>query len=334
MKKLYTENNFITYNTSRSSRAVRHNRKRKNKKYIPNKNNSHSQHSKERKPIENIEAPKEFSLINNTEEVLNYFKKARQYLQEGYPIRFDISQINSLTPDAIALQIARIKDHKFHNKSGISGNAPIDPELRKLFHQSGFYNHVQTNGTKPEIKDTLIHKVTKNKVEPQLAKDACLIGLRHTFQSEEIFDPMFDVLIEIMQNTNNHAGETRGEYDWWLHIFNDPDTKVSKYTFLDLGVGIFNSLPAISFKNKLAKSFGLTHNVDLVKPLFKGDIKSRTARPERGRGIPQVFESSQDKGFGKFIMISNDVYVDLKSMQTKKLNNNFSGTLFYWELKK
>jgi hypothetical protein len=171
-------------------------------------------------------------------------------------------------------------------------------------------------------------------VEPKIAKDACLIGLKHSLDSDEIFDPMYDILIEIMQNTNNHAGQTRGQYDWWLHIYNDPTTKISKYTFLDLGVGIFDSIPALNFKNTITKAVGFTNNTNLVKPLFNGEIKSRTAKPERGKGIPQVYESSKHESFNKFIMISNDVYVDMKNLNTKKLNNNFSGTLFYWELKK
>src|SRR5690606_5340458 len=110
-------------------------------------------------------------------------------------------------------------------------------------------------------------------------------------------------------------------------------SKSSKYTFLDLGVGIFESLPALSFKQKVATKLGLSHNVDLVQPLFNGEIKSRTGRPERGNGIPQVYESSKDKAFSKFVLITNDVFVNMKNLETKKLKNNFNGTLFYWELK-
>jgi hypothetical protein len=333
MKKRFTTSYYKRINSTRSAKRLRNKIKRKGKKYVPGSNGISSP-KKNKKPIQNIPAPTEFSLINNTEAVLEYFKIAREYLKEGYPIRFDISKINSLTPDAIILQIARIKDEKFHNKNGIAGNAPDDPKLKKLFMESGFYNYVNTSGSKPNGKDTLIHKITKNKVEPKIAKDACLIGLKHSLDSDEIFDPMYDILIEIMQNTNNHAGQTRGQYDWWLHIYNDPTTKISKYTFLDLGVGIFDSIPALNFKNTITKAVGFTNNTNLVKPLFNGEIKSRTAKPERGKGIPQVYESSKHESFNKFIMISNDVYVDMKNLNTKKLNNNFSGTLFYWELKK
>lgn len=337
MKKLYTTEKFIEFNTHRSKKRLRNRIRRKNKKYYYKQTKIEKENASviDPKPIKNITAPKNFSLIENTEEVLSYFTTARTFLREGFPIRFDISKIEALTTDAIALQIARIKDANFHENKGILGNAPDNPKLKELFLQSGFYNYVQTQGPKPQIKDTtLIHKITDNKVEPLIAKKACLSGLRHTFNSEEIFDPLYDIIIEIMQNTNNHAGEERGKYDWWIHIYNDPISKTSKYTFLDLGVGIFESLPARSFKEKtFAEKLGFFHNVDLVEPLFNGDIKSRTGRPERGNGIPQVYDSSKDKAFSKFILITNDVFVNLKTMETKKLKNNFSGTLFYWELK-
>jgi len=337
MKKIYTTYKFKKFNNNRSKKRLRNRVRRKYKKYSHNNTKTERENPSpiERKPIQNIIAPKNFSLIENTEAVLSYFKTARTYLSEGFPIRFDISRIKALTTDAIALQLARIKDANFHENKGILGNAPDNPKLKELFLQSGFYNYVQTLGPKPQIKDTtLIHKITDNKVEPLIAKDACLSGLRHTFNSEEIFDPLYDIFIEIMQNTNNHAGEERGKYDWWIHIYNDPISKTSKYTFLDLGVGIFESLPAKSFKEKtLAEKLGFSHNVDLIEPLFNGDIKSRTGRPERGNGIPQVYDSSKNKAFSKFILITNDVFVNLKTMETKKLKNNFSGTLFYWELK-
>jgi hypothetical protein len=333
MKKLYTTSKYKKRNSRRAKKSFRNKQARLNKNHQTNKEVTNAEPFI-RKPIQNIEAPQEFSLINNTDNVLAYFKEAREFLSEGYPINFDISNINSLTTDAIILQIARIKDERFHAKTTIHGNAPLNPDLKELFLQSGFYEYVKTNGQKPPKTDTLIHKITNNKVEPIIAKQACLVGLKHVFGNEEIFDPLYDILIEVMQNTNNHAGATRGMYDWWIHIYNDPISKTSKYTFLDLGVGIFDSIPAQNFKRTVGQALGLINNTNLVKPLFNGEIKSRTGRPERGKGIPQVYESSQHKSFSKFIMITNDVYVNMKNLDTKKLNNNFSGTLFYWELKK
>ena len=333
MKKVYTTKKYKRYNSTKAKKSLRNRIKRKNRKYDPNRT-EFGRRQKKKQQIKNIPAPENFSLIENTEETLEYFKSAKVELTKGYPINFDISKIKTLTPEAIILQIARIKDENFHFNNGILGNAPDEPKLKELFLQSGFYHYVKTRGPKPIGKDKLIHKITDNKVEPQIAKEACISGLQHTFGNEDIFDPLFDILIEIMQNTNNHAGETRGKYNWWLHVYNDPNSLTSKYTFLDLGIGIFESIPVKSFKRTLGEFVGLSGNADLVKPLFDGKIKSRTARPERGKGIPQVFMESQNKHFTVFYLISNDIKVNMKTMEITKLSNNFSGTLFYWELSK
>ncbi len=94
--------------------------------------------------------------------------------------------------------------------------------------------------------------------------------------------------------------------------------------------GIFESLPVKSFKRDFLEFFGFKSNLDLIPKLFAGEIKSRTARPERGKGIPQIFECSQDETFHKFILISNDIYADLKNKKYKLINSQFSGTLYYW----
>lgn len=342
MKKLFTTSEYKRRNKKKSLDALKKYRKRKNKNgsFKPSTTNRPSGGMYNRQqykppPIVPIIAPSNFSLIHNTEETLEYFKKAHKELKNKNRILFDISGVTTLTTDAIAVQIAKIKDQRFHFNSGILGNAPKDENLKKLFLQSGFYEYVNTRGTKPvNNKKLLIHEITNNRVEPDKAKEAYLLGLKHTFQNEDIFEPLYNVLIEIMQNTNNHAGATRGKYDWWLHVYNHPDSAKTSYTFLDLGVGIFESLPVQSFKRNFLEMLGLKSNLDLVPKLFAGEIKSRTALPERGKGIPQVYECSQHHYFEKFILISNDIYADLKTNENRIIKNQFNGTLFYWELNK
>ncbi|MDI1293147.1 MAG: hypothetical protein PSV18_10435 [Methylobacter sp.] len=336
MKKFYTTFNYKMRNRRRSINAINKKKKRKDKLYVfisTNNKTDESKLSNTSPPVIPIKAPDDFSLINNTEATIRYFNSAQAELKKHNRILFDISHIKTLTTDAIAVQIAKIKDTSFHKNNGILGNGPNDKNLNKLFLQSGFYDYVNTNGQKPiNNKKLLIHEITNNRVEPDIAKNACLLGLKHTFGNEYIFEPLYDILIEVMQNTNNHAGNTRGIYDWWLHVYNHEDSSKTSYTFLDLGVGIFESLPVQSYKRDFLELLGLSSNLDLVPKLFAGEIKSRTARPERGKGIPQVFECAQDKTFDKFILISNDIYADLKNKIYKRMSADFIGTLYYWEI--
>ena len=337
MKKLYQSAAAKRRGKRKSRNALRKKLKRRGKKYIPKPSDFYNEpvsaSPSANPPLITIRAPDNFSLVNNTEEVLSFFREAYLVLKKGDRALLDISEIKTLTTDAIAVQVAKICDRRFLQNSEIQGNSPKNEGLRQLFLESGFFNHVQTQGRRFNAKNKLIHKVTKNRVEPDLVREACLYALRHVYGNSEPVEPLYDILIEVMQNTNNHAGLERGKYDWWLNIFNDPNSKKSTFTFVDLGAGIFESLPVKTFKKKFIEMFGLTNNLKLVPKLFNGEIKSRTARPERGKGIPQIFECSQDNVFSKFLLISNDVYADLKDNGNNRLlDQNFDGTLFFWEL--
>jgi len=282
----------------------------------------------------NLVAPDEFSFVSNTENVLKYFAFAEKTISERKQIILNISSIKRLTSDAIALLIAKITLRSFNRGIKIIGNAPRNEQLLNLFIQSGFYHYVQSKAPKLQTKpNLLLHKRTNHKVEPTIAKQACLIGIRHTFGNSEIYEPLYDILIEAMQNTNNHAGlERKGLYDWWLFVFNDPESKISSYSFLDLGVGIFESLPVKNWRRGILEATGLTSNVNLVDRLISGEISSRTGKAERGKGIPQIYQCSTDKNIKEFIIVSNDVHANLKTKQYTKLSTTFGGTLLYWEI--
>lgn len=331
MKKYFSSVKFKRYNAARSRQSMSQRRKRAGRSYDPYRSDIAVPINRN-KPVANILAPQNYSLVYNTIETLNYYNDIRDILSTGQRVRFDLSDVNKMTTDAIAVQIAKIKDERYNRKVTIYGNAPKDEKLSNLFLHSGFYDHVRVSGAKPASDNKLIHEITANRVEPDIAKEACLLGLNHTFKSGEIFEPLYDIIIEVMQNTNNHAGKRRGMYDWWLHVYNHPSSCKTSYTFLDLGSGIFNSLPVKTFWREAKEKLHLASNLDLVERLFAGEIKSRTSRPERGKGIPQIYECAQDAVFTKFVLISNDVYADMKTKQWHLLSTKFDGTLFYWEI--
>lgn len=302
--------------------------------HLASKRRSKILRAKNPNKYKNHSAPNEFSLVSNPEILIEYFNEAERILNEKRQIIFDISKIHTLTPDGITLLIAKINHESFHKGIKILGNSPDDLELKDLFIQSGFYTYVDEKSPRPNNNtNLLLHKETNNKVEPTIAKDACLLGIKHTFNNEEIYEPLYNILIEAMQNTNNHASILKkGYYDWWLYVYNDPKSKITSYSFLDLGVGIFESLPVRNWKESVKKFLQLNSNLDLVDKLFSGDISSRTGKAERGKGMPQIYQCAQDKNIKEFIIISNDVYANLKTNQHRKLNTKFAGTMLYWEI--
>ena len=147
-----------------------------------------------------------------------------------------------------------------------------------------------------------------------------------------------------MQNTNNHASiNKQGDKHWWASIKQSEgeinDTKVC-FSFIDFGVGIFESLANkrennkfFDAANKLKKVFNFTTNAELLKLLLNGDVhKTVTGKYYRGKGLPGVYEAFRDNKISNLIIISNDSIADCSNNKFTKLRNRLSGTFVYWEL--
>ena len=287
------------------------------------------------KPYISHKAPNNMSLIDNTDEVLEYFKTAETLFKNKEKIEFDIKKISNLTPDTITLMIANLNDSNYTRSGKFKGEAPTDPKLRKLFIESGFYNFVATSKQNKEQTKNLLHKEADYKVRPNIAKAACIFGMNHALGSISPFEPLYEILVECMQNTNNHASlDCDEKLKWWMFVYNCEETNISKYSFLDLGVGIFESMRVKNYIKKAAKDIGFLSNTHFVKDLLAGNIQSRINKDNeiRGKGIPQIVAHSNFEIFKEFRIITNDVKIDLKNRTHEKLNNNFSGTFYYWEI--
>lgn len=285
-----------------------------------------------------IIVPSNFSFIDNTDEMLQFIYNCQEALRINEKVECDLSKIDSLSSDAIALLAACTNDRTFLGKRGkIKGNAPKHADLQKTFIESGFYNHVNASKSLKGAhrKDNnLFHQESHFKVESDIAKKACLLGTRHVLGNERPFEDLFEMLVESMSNTNNHASNQQKDRQikWWLYTYNNPNGN-TQYTFIDLGIGIFDSVPATKFK-RVKKALGFSHNVDIVSDLLEGRIKSREEvdNDMRGKGIPQIASNSKNPMFKRAYIISNDVKINLKSGTAEKLEANFLGTLLFWEL--
>lgn len=295
-----------------------------------------------KKPYETLVAPINYSFIENTSEVLGYFKSANKLFSEGHNVNFDIANIENLTPDTIALHVSYITNQYYTKNCLVTGNYPRRSELNTLFTQSGFNRFVNSDQKKLAKSDgNYLHRERRYKVEPLIAQSASLQGIRHVFGNERPYEPLYNVLIECMSNTNNHASISGDDKTfWWLYVYNDAEKKTTAYSFLDLGVGIFASIERQSYFSSflsrfLGNSFGGRY-IDLVPDLLAGRIQSRIDEDNeiRGKGIPQIVDHSQKEAFKKFFIVSNDVKIDLKSQESEQLKHPFAGTFLYWEIQK
>ena len=339
MKKIYiTEKGKKHFARRVRYQAKRHtekwkNRKRNHKLKLYNVKNE--KRIRREKPFLVHSAPLNFSLINNTNETLGYFAEMERKFKSKENLEIDISKVDDLTPDTIALLVASINDKDFVHESHYRGNAPQKRELQKLFTQSGFYNFVSNMGVNKRSEENMLHRETDRVVAPVIAMQAALKGIKHSFKNEDPYEPLYNILIECMSNTNNHANlDKKGKCKWWLYVYNDPLTNVTSYSFVDLGVGIFKSAVVQNYLKNLFKGTLLYKNINIADDLLAGKIQSRVDKDNdiRGKGIPQIVEHSQAPQFKSFFIITNDVKMDLKTGVKEQLDYNFEGTFLYWEI--
>jgi len=333
MKKYIVQPKWKKYLERVSADKLKRKRRKKNRKPKQCQKNKQLVPRRSGK-FTNLKAPSIFSLINNSDETLAYFNMAKSTLNKRLQVEFDLSKVNNMTPDAIAYLVASVHHPGFTKGLGVKGNSPIQPDASRMFSESGFLGHVYSERQGiSSPKHLLLHKITKSKVENDLAKKSCLLAVNHTFGNSNIFRPIYEILIECMANTKNHASPgSQGKYDWWLFEYNDPNNNITKFTFLDLGVGIFESLPVRNYIRKFLTNIGWKKNADLMPRLLSGEISSRTGLKERGRGFPLIYNHSKNKHIGSFIIISNDVYADVKNEKYSKMKYILPGTLLYFEL--
>lgn len=317
-------------------------KKRKKNKSFDKKRYYARLRKNKRAPFIQHKAPNLFSFINNTNEVLKYFNEARKIFKDRKNINFDISEVSELTPDTIAILVASIKDPKFIKTGSCQGNAPLNKDLNKIFTESGFNEHIShSNGFKKSKKGNLLHKEVDRKVAEKTAKNACILGMDHVYNTKKInpvtypiSSSLYEILIECMSNTHNHANLSKqGECRWWLYVYNNPKTKSTCYSFVDLGVGIFGSHYTHLYK-KILKIAGLKKNIDLVDDLLEGKINSRIEKDRelRGKGIPQIVKHSKNSFYRSFYIITNNVKINLTNGEREQLDEDFYGTFLHWEL--
>ena len=287
-----------------------------------------------KKSVLDYSAPQKFSFINNTNEVLTYFNDIRDFISKEQSVKLDISEITELTPDTIALLMAKLSE-KETKKVVLHGNAPSNPVLKKMFIESGLYNYVKSLGRKQvSQKNKLWKHSTNNQVKGEMAGDA-IKACRELFKIKGInydTDNLYNLLVEAMSNTKNLADGKASNINWWLYYYLDEDTNTLKYSFVDLGVGIFKSASFDTYK-EYAKHLILGNRL-LVKPFLEGKIISSRATDNEisGKGVKQIIKCANMPEFKKFIIITNDVKIDVKTGKSVEISDNFDGTFIYFEI--
>lgn len=281
------------------------------------------------KIIENREAkefilPKDFSLKNNSEEVLFFCKSLIDYIkkEKNANIFLNMAYIENVSADALMYLLTIIKN----SYANFKGKLPLNDEMKSIVNKTGFSKFFKTADiNKPNSKENIQINFGNN-IDIPIQKSVS------DFTAERVNDNIssryiYKMITELMTNTSSHAYDKNIDFfkpEWSLYVEAKED--YIEYVFLDVGKGIINTV-----KKKLIENICNT-NVNILKSTLNGDNRSSTGMVYRNKGLPEIYNLALENKIADFKIITNNVFYSISD--SYMLENELNGTLIEWKIER
>ncbi len=319
MKKLYLEEKFKDFNTTRSLKAILRNQAITPNRVIISKSNYISKYR--------ICAPEIFSIIENPTETISYFSKIENTAFINHNLYIDIRKIKVITPETVLYLLLFLDKAKRNRKIRITGNAPEDKKCREIFLHSGFYDYVNSSYTTPEDLNILSVKCD-NIVSGEIADNVIEFACRKLdIKRSKITKAFYTTILECMGNTKEHAYASHdAKYaKWWLVACHDSTSNCIDFSILDNGKGI----PETVKKRLVEDIFGYTDS-RIISSVLNGEFRTSTQLQYRGKGLPKINTFMSNKIIQDLIVISNNGFYKADTKSEITLDRKFNGTMICW----
>lgn len=290
-----------------------------------------------------IKAPSDFSMTTNTNDTIRFISKLEKCFEKKQKVFVNLTDIQKIADGAIVVLLSSMSKFKSH-KIDFNGNFPLDPIANIAIRDSGFFEQLYKSriaqSDKYNLSTKRIFTHANKKVDQLLSSEIIQNVSKKIWGEEKRCTGLQRVFIELMQNTNNHASLIqKGEHHWWVSVSYDNNENKACFSFIDYGVGIIKSIQTdpkskfFKFKEQIRKLLNPQTDAEMLQLLLQGKIHSSTGKYYRGKGLPGIFDASMNNKISNLVVISNKGYADISKDEYKILNNEFSGTFVYWELK-
>lgn len=325
-------------------RGLISNQKRKNRnKSLQGLSKNDADFIKQFRNYNKISAPINFSFVKSTEKTVEFIRKIERSFLKKEKIFVDLERVEFIDNSAIIVLLSVMKLFRSRDL-GFGGNYPIAEDAAVLLYNSGFLKSLFEGSRKLTYtfgKKNQLFTQENKKVVARLGYPLMIEVGFTIFGERRIFKGLQKILLELMQNTNNHAVvNNKGQKNWWLSVNHDRENNKVAFSFVDYGVGVFESLKSKKEGNKWFGTFEKIKNrlkygtnVEVLKLLLNGDLHMTvTGKHYRGKGIPGMKQILDRNQISNLHVITNDAHADVSGNNYKKLRNHFSGTFVYWEI--
>lgn len=289
-------------------------------------------------------APTVLSFFHNTEETMKFFEDIINDTKRhkfGRKYFFNLSQVETLTIDAVMYIIAILKNLKTTNIYNFTfeGNMPENELSRKLIDESGFHKFVNSNSRNVKPNTNKIQIVTGKLLDPNTASEICDFVNEICGKDVKFTKALYEILIELMDNTTQHAYAEKEDLtvsQWYLFVENK-DTTI-QFIFLDTGKGIPATInKKLIVESKLVSTLLKKNDSDFILSTLNGEFRSKTKQSNRGKGLPWIYNHAKNNNISNFMIFSRNGCCSVQENIPVKCidyKNQIFGTLLCWELNK
>lgn len=265
--------------------------------------------TQDKNPIVIQTPPRNFSLVNNSEETMSFFMDFKNEIdrnQYGTEFFVDSSQVESVTVDALIYLIAILQNDKHNNDLNFSfaGNYPKNEAAKKIYTECGFTDYVHSNmKTLPESNER-VRIISGINNSPESARELCNFVIDTLGKSRRDTVPIQKVLVELMSNVYYHAYEKNSfmAKRWYMYAEHSGD--YVRCIFVDTGFGIAKTARK-NFGEKFRAFFGMTvDDSKIIESVFNGDFRTATNLRYRGNGLLAVRDNVRYDIFEGFEVFS------------------------------
>lgn len=290
-----------------------------------------------------IRVPRVLSLIDNYEEVLKFIQDLQNDFSKKKKVFVMMNRMKSFSGDGLIILLSNVVLFK-SAKIKFNGNYPREKGVRERLLKTSFYDALYSFNydvnSHYDLTKNDIFTHANNKVDSDLTSQLIAQNSVYLWNEERRCTGLQRVFLELMQNTNNHASKKQGEKLWWLNVSKAENPRRLCFSFIDYGMGIFESLAT---KNASSKFFhwvekiipfvNPTDHCALFESIMNGTFHTTvTNKSYRGKGLPGIYNRFQKHMISRLIIISNDVFADASNNIYTEINNQLNGTFVYFEI--
>lgn len=288
-------------------------------------------------------APEIFSLQDNTEETMCFFRKIvddMNYKIINQSFFIDSSKVVKVTVDALIYLIALMKNAKL--SKGLNyrfrGNFPVNEDALKVYQESGFMEFVKSNLTTIPQNSEKFKIITHHLNRPELSKKVCEFAMDKLGMTRVETSDLQRIFIELMSNVVFHAyNDTSGMKKSW-YLYAEHINNYIKIVFVDTGLGIAETVRKNQYE-KMIRLLGIgAKDGVLMKSAFEGKFRTKTEEKHRGNGLKYVRDRAVNGLFRNFKVISGkgQCWIDKKNNLNGKIkervfNESIWGTIYTFD---